>query len=92
MANKFKVGDIIRIKDKTDPSYPHNFFYEVLSNDEMYVLQSFKKGTIYESPELLDIAKQIRYNNPTNFINECYRLVTKTELVLYGRKIVQKEP
>ena len=100
MERKFKVGNVIRVADKDDMAYSHDNFYEVVSVEGgNYNLRSLKRNVIYDEEALSgwfeyskrqsDIKIAIIANecrNYNEYIDACYRLVTRQEMIISGRK------
>lgn len=88
----FKVNDIIRIADESDPAYRFNHLYKVLAATETgYRLESLTYKCTYEENQLLVYIRQYLvdsqgYDNVKAYIDDAYRLVTPTERLLYGRE------
>jgi hypothetical protein len=77
MKNKFKIGDIICIKDKNDPAYNQKGFYKIL--DENYSLYSLNVKRKYDY-KVLRLFYEINYKEQ---IESYFRLATKEEIILY---------
>ncbi len=95
---KFKKGDIIRVSDETDPGFQYKHYYEVIDDTTPYILKSLTRGTIYSLEQLKNTLEDmklknmllINYNTVQEWIEDGYRLVTKQEIILHGRKEIQE--
>lgn len=98
MEPKFKPGDIIRVADEKDIAFEYNNFYEVIGFcpiREHYDLKSLQFKYVKNVKDIFSFHLLVTNNPPKvafkEGFEEAYRVVTTTELLLYGPKKVQKD-
>lgn len=87
---KYKVFDILHVKDEQDEAYKYNSLYEVIAIiEEGYVLKSlrFKQVILPEELKRVAEATHSRYMTCQDFIEQDYRLATEEEIELGPQKI-----
>jgi len=80
----FKIGDIVRVKNKEDLAYAYNHFYRVVEkNTTSYTLYSFQTKRKVSTDVLENFRDSDMYATNRIMFNCIYRIATKAELSLY---------
>lgn len=90
--DRYKVGDLIKIKDVEDPAANFNHFYKIEKvTDTGYEFTSMTYGKYYTEQEILSaiqnfLKNEQEYVTVKDYFDNNYRLATPTEILLYGRQ------